>query len=109
MYCWPTAKEMYQSTRCFDPEGLLGNLTSIYLTYLGLQAGKVFSMYPNFKDKKHMKGIVSHLVVGILFYGIIGNFLGISTNTSKIYRVSPSHDWIRVRKRGADIKTHRTN
>jgi len=80
MYCHPTAEEMYETETggrktCFDPEGLLGNLTSIYLTYLGLQAGKVFSTYPNFKDKKHMIGIVGHLAVGILFYGILGCLL----------------------------------
>ena len=72
MYCYSTAKEIYFSSNCFEPEGLLGNLTCIYLVYLGLQAGKVFDKYPNFKNKQHMKGIVGHLTVGILVYGIAG-------------------------------------
>ena len=67
--------EMDKKQVCFDPEGLLGNLTSIYLTYLGLQAGKIFSTYSNFKDKKHMMSIVTHLGVGILFYGILGEII----------------------------------
>ena len=50
MYGWPTAREIYYPNGekvYFDPEGILGSLTSVYLTYLGLQAGKVFSYYPN--------------------------------------------------------------
>src|SRR5450631_3631030 len=36
IYQWPTCRKIYQ-TGGFDPEGILGYLTSIFLVFLGLQ------------------------------------------------------------------------
>ena len=55
-----------------DPEGILGHLTSCYLTYLGLQAGKWFSYYPNFKEKKQFRLLAGHFIAGALIIGTIG-------------------------------------
>jgi len=46
LYGWPTCKTMY-NTGAFDPEGILGCLTSIFLCFLGLQAGRTLVYYKN--------------------------------------------------------------
>ena len=58
-----------------DPEGILGHLTSCYLTYLGLQAGKWFSYYPNFKEKKQFRLLAGHFAAGAAIMGVIGTIL----------------------------------
>lgn len=46
IYQHPTIKDLYKTQMPFDPEGLLGNLTSIFLTFLGLVAGRIIVFYP---------------------------------------------------------------
>ncbi|XP_071108203.1 heparan-alpha-glucosaminide N-acetyltransferase-like [Haliotis cracherodii] len=41
IYGNPTAKAIYKTSVPYDPEGLLGTLTSCFLCFLGLQAGKI--------------------------------------------------------------------
>uniref|UniRef100_A0A2C9JQJ3 Heparan-alpha-glucosaminide N-acetyltransferase catalytic domain-containing protein n=1 Tax=Biomphalaria glabrata TaxID=6526 RepID=A0A2C9JQJ3_BIOGL len=41
IYQSPTSQEVYKSTVPYDPEGLLGTLTSCVQCFLGLQAGKI--------------------------------------------------------------------
>ena len=69
---WPF---YYLGTTLHDPEGILGHLTSCYLTYLGLQAGKWFSYYPNFKEKKQFRLLAGHFIAGALIIGTIGTIL----------------------------------
>ncbi|XP_025092526.1 heparan-alpha-glucosaminide N-acetyltransferase-like isoform X2 [Pomacea canaliculata] len=45
IYQSPTCKEIYRTTVPYDPEGLLGILTSCFLCFLGLQAGKILFVY----------------------------------------------------------------
>jgi heparan-alpha-glucosaminide N-acetyltransferase len=45
IYQWPTAKETYQS-EAYDPEGMLGTLTSIFQVWLGVQTGVTMLVYP---------------------------------------------------------------
>ncbi|OQR76648.1 heparan-alpha-glucosaminide N-acetyltransferase-like, partial [Tropilaelaps mercedesae] len=47
IYQRSSAKKVYHGNLPHDPEGLLGCLTSIFLTFLGLQAGKILLTYPN--------------------------------------------------------------
>jgi heparan-alpha-glucosaminide N-acetyltransferase len=44
LYQEPTSQVMYQ-TGAYDPEGLLGCLTSIVITYLGVQSGRILVHY----------------------------------------------------------------
>lgn len=44
IYQNPTCKSVYL-TGPYDPEGLLGNLTSIFLCYMGFQAGRILVFY----------------------------------------------------------------
>ncbi|KAL4239328.1 hypothetical protein ACF0H5_000145 [Mactra antiquata] len=47
VYGSPTCKEIYETNVKYDPEGLLGILTSTFLCFLGLQAGKILVVYRN--------------------------------------------------------------
>ncbi|KAI0231270.1 Heparan-alpha-glucosaminide N-acetyltransferase [Lamellibrachia satsuma] len=51
MYKTPTCTKIYHTTVAFDPEGILGTLTSIFLCFLGLQAGKIIIVYPEWKQR----------------------------------------------------------
>jgi len=50
IYGNPTAKSVY-SASAFDPEGLLGSLTTIFQVWLGYQAGYILQVYPDVKDR----------------------------------------------------------
>ncbi|EDV27066.1 uncharacterized protein TRIADDRAFT_54611 [Trichoplax adhaerens] len=47
LYSRPTCKLLYQSSQPFDPEGVLGTLTSIFLCFLGLQMGILHNIFSN--------------------------------------------------------------
>ncbi|GIX66706.1 heparan-alpha-glucosaminide N-acetyltransferase [Caerostris extrusa] len=49
LYQHPGSKAIYHNTLPYDPEGILGYFTSIFLVFLGLQAGKILLMH---KDPK---------------------------------------------------------
>lgn len=51
IYQHPTFKKLYGSTLPYDPEGILGFLTSIFLVFLGLQAGKILLTYTEWKQR----------------------------------------------------------
>ncbi|XP_789038.4 heparan-alpha-glucosaminide N-acetyltransferase isoform X2 [Strongylocentrotus purpuratus] len=46
-----TPRKIYQTTVPHDPEGILGTLTSIFMTFLGLQAGKIFHLFSYPRDR----------------------------------------------------------
>ena len=47
IYQHPTCSEIYNTVMPYEPEGLLGVLTSCFLCFLGLQAGKILVTYPD--------------------------------------------------------------
>ncbi|GAB1608749.1 heparan-alpha-glucosaminide N-acetyltransferase-like, partial [Argonauta hians] len=51
LYQHPTIKETYKTKRPFDPEGILGIPTSIFLCFLGLQAGRIILQYSSHKER----------------------------------------------------------
>ncbi|XP_064638984.1 heparan-alpha-glucosaminide N-acetyltransferase-like [Lineus longissimus] len=69
MYGHPTCARVYYNTVPIDPEGLLGYLTSIFLCFLGLQAGKILVTYPCYKSR-----LLRFLIWGLLL-GAIGTTL----------------------------------
>ena len=50
IYGSPTCQGVYL-TGAYDPEGILGNLTSIYLCFLGVQLGRILSTYKDHKGR----------------------------------------------------------
>lgn len=59
----------------YDPEGLLGNLTSIFLCYLGLQAGRIMKTY-----QTHRARFLRLLIHGVIWAGIGTGLCGASQN-----------------------------
>ncbi|XP_066926050.1 heparan-alpha-glucosaminide N-acetyltransferase-like [Clytia hemisphaerica] len=51
IYGYPTCKEMYQTKQHFDPEGILGILPSLLLTFLGVHAGEIITLFPSHKSR----------------------------------------------------------
>ncbi|XP_023217106.1 heparan-alpha-glucosaminide N-acetyltransferase-like isoform X1 [Centruroides sculpturatus] len=73
MYQHPTLRKLYDPNNEFriiyDPEGLLGCLTSIFLVFLGLQAGKILLTYKEWKPRVMrwmLWGILTGTVAAIL-------------------------------------------
>ncbi|KAL5505237.1 hypothetical protein EMCRGX_G006639 [Ephydatia muelleri] len=50
IYKRPTAQVMYH-TGPYDPEGILGTLTSIVLCFLGVQCGRILTSYQSHKER----------------------------------------------------------
>ncbi|KAL3284534.1 hypothetical protein HHI36_018692 [Cryptolaemus montrouzieri] len=42
---------MYETKQYYDPEGILGIQTSVFIVYMGVQAGRILNSYQNVKDK----------------------------------------------------------
>ena len=51
IYSHPTSAKVYKSTQPFDPEGVLGSLTSIFLVFLGLLAGRILISFKEWKSR----------------------------------------------------------
>lgn len=66
LYQYPTCREIYQTTEPYDPEGLLGCLTTCVLAYLGMATGHIFIHY-----SEPLKRI-ARLVFYALLWGSIG-------------------------------------
>lgn len=69
IYKDPTCKFVYKNTMPYDPEGLLGCLTSCVLTYFGVMTGHIILHYEN-----KIKMIAKFLFFAILF-GLFGLIL----------------------------------
>ena len=65
VYQHPTCTDIFKSTVPYDPEGLLGTLTSCFLCFLGLQAGKILVTYSD-----PLERVTRFLVWGILLGAI---------------------------------------
>ena len=50
LYQRGSIKNVYKNEENFDPEGVLGTLSALFLTFLGIQAGKIILVY---KLRKH--------------------------------------------------------
>ncbi|XP_048587275.1 heparan-alpha-glucosaminide N-acetyltransferase isoform X2 [Nematostella vectensis] len=66
IYQWPTVKQLYKTKLPHEPEGFLGTLTSIFLVFLGVQAGRILHTY-----RKSTERITRWLAWGV-FLGLIG-------------------------------------
>jgi heparan-alpha-glucosaminide N-acetyltransferase len=45
LYIYPTQMQIYQTVKNYEPEGIMGTLTSIVLAYFGVIAGRVLIFY----------------------------------------------------------------
>ncbi|XP_071954188.1 heparan-alpha-glucosaminide N-acetyltransferase-like [Antedon mediterranea] len=82
IYQYPTCQAVY-GTGAYDPEGMLGSITSIFMTFLGLQAGKIIFHFPGNGQR------LSRLVIWGILTGAIGTIL---------CKASKDDGWIPVNK-----------
>ncbi|XP_011296757.1 heparan-alpha-glucosaminide N-acetyltransferase isoform X2 [Fopius arisanus] len=68
LYQHPTIDRVYGSGP-FDPEGILGCLTTIFQTFLGVQAGKILRIHKNWKSR-----VIRWMILTVI-YGGIGSIL----------------------------------
>jgi len=64
IFAYPTALYTYKSQE-FDPEGILGTLTSIFQVWLGVQAGLTLSVHKGVKGR-----LIRWVIWGIICGGI---------------------------------------
>ena len=74
IYTEPTCKGVYK-TGMFDPEGFLGNFTSLFLTFTGYQCGRILINYKEDKDK-----LIRWIVWGVVLCAIATGLCGASKN-----------------------------
>eukprot|EP00794_Sanderia_malayensis_P011792 gene11792-13012_t len=82
MYNHPTCKKLYKTTLPYDPEGILGSLTSIFLTFLGLHAGRIL-----FTHNSPSGRIVRWLICAV-FWGAIAVALAGGTKNNGIIPIN---------------------
>jgi len=69
IYGGPTCRELYR-TKEYDPEGLLGCLTSIVLCYIGLHAGRVITNYG-----KQSSQVLKRWIISGVLWSLLGGLL----------------------------------
>lgn len=72
MYKSASCHIMYETTVRYDPEGLLGTLTTILTVYLGVQAGRILQTYTTLHGKT-VRWTVWAIITGLLA-GVLCNF-----------------------------------
>ncbi|EDQ84352.1 uncharacterized protein MONBRDRAFT_30330 [Monosiga brevicollis MX1] len=70
IYDQPTSQPIYE-TGPYDPEGLLGSLTSIVMCFLGLQSGKIIVHYKSHAQRSR-HWLMWALVLGVIATGLCG-------------------------------------
>jgi len=71
MYNRPTAYVIYSTVVPFDPEGLLGCLTSVFTVFLGLQAGKTLLAFQSCRSRVK-RWLVWSLILGAAACALCG-------------------------------------
>ncbi|GAV08102.1 hypothetical protein RvY_17843 [Ramazzottius varieornatus] len=72
IYQFPTSKEVYHSVTAYDPEGMLGYLNSVFIVFLGLQAGRILTVFTS--DKARLIRLTIWSVVLGLLAGVLCGF-----------------------------------
>jgi heparan-alpha-glucosaminide N-acetyltransferase len=71
LYIYPTQVVIYQ-TGYYEPEGIMGTLTSIALAYFGVIAGRVLIFYPN--RFQHLYTCIAWFLVTFGLFGALTQF-----------------------------------
>ncbi|KAM7167587.1 heparan-alpha-glucosaminide N-acetyltransferase isoform 2-T2 [Macrochelys suwanniensis] len=66
IYQHPSSNVIYQTTVAYDPEGILGTINSIFMAFLGLQAGKIFLFYKDQHKQMMSRFFIWSVVMGII-------------------------------------------
>ena len=71
IYRHPTARRVYATDAPYDPEGLLGALTSVFLVYCGAQAAKTMLAFGHWRDRVR-RWLAWAVVLGLVSGGLCG-------------------------------------
>ena len=71
IYQNPTSKRIYDSTVGYDPEGLLGCLTSMFIVFLGVQCGYTLVIFNEWKCRVR-RWLTWSFVLGLIAGGLCG-------------------------------------
>ena len=71
IYDQPTCKRLYEC-QSYDPEGALGALTAITVTYIGLMAGRALQHYPGGTERAHWSRLSRWVGAGLVLCFIAG-------------------------------------
>ncbi|XP_071264351.1 heparan-alpha-glucosaminide N-acetyltransferase isoform X4 [Salvelinus alpinus] len=66
IYQTPSSRVIYKSHMPFDPEGVLGSINSVFMAFLGLQAGKILLHYKDQHSSIMARFLIWSLVLGII-------------------------------------------
>ncbi|NXX44946.1 HGNAT acetyltransferase, partial [Tricholaema leucomelas] len=66
IYQHPSSNVIYQTTMPYDPEGILGTINSIFMAFLGLQAGKILLFYRNQHKQILCRFVIWSIVMGMI-------------------------------------------
>ncbi|XP_043915460.1 heparan-alpha-glucosaminide N-acetyltransferase [Protopterus annectens] len=66
IYKHPTCNVMYQTTVPYDPEGILGTISSVIMAFLGVQAGRIFMFYKDQRSQILIKFLIWSTVLGVV-------------------------------------------
>ncbi|NWH60623.1 HGNAT acetyltransferase, partial [Geococcyx californianus] len=66
IYQHPSSNVVYQTTMPYDPEGILGTINSIFMAFLGLQAGKIILFYKDQHNQIMSRFLIWSIVMGII-------------------------------------------
>ena len=70
LYSRPTPAKIYKTAEPFDPEGIMGSISSILLTFLGVQAGRILFFYDKRQYLHIVKWLAWSVVCLILFFAL---------------------------------------
>uniref|UniRef100_A0A3Q3IF37 Heparan-alpha-glucosaminide N-acetyltransferase catalytic domain-containing protein n=1 Tax=Monopterus albus TaxID=43700 RepID=A0A3Q3IF37_MONAL len=70
IYQAPSSRAIYATRMPYDPEGVLGSINSVFMAFLGLQAGKIILHYRDLPTS-----IMSRFLLWGLFLGVISAIL----------------------------------
>ncbi|CAH0547298.1 unnamed protein product [Brassicogethes aeneus] len=73
VYQNPTIHNVFKTDIPFDPEGLIGCLTTIFHVFIGVQAGCIYSNFKN--DRNAIWKILTRWLLWAIVTGLIGGFL----------------------------------
>ncbi|EDO47163.1 predicted protein, partial [Nematostella vectensis] len=66
-----TFKDMYRTTVAHDPEGVMGTLTSIFIVFLGVQAGHTLFTFSHHRQRL-VRWFVWAVLLGVIAIGLSG-------------------------------------
>ncbi|XP_026214918.1 LOW QUALITY PROTEIN: heparan-alpha-glucosaminide N-acetyltransferase [Anabas testudineus] len=66
IYQTPSSRVIYATDMPYDPEGVLGSISSVLMAYLGLQAGKIILHYRDVHTSIISRFLIWGLILGVL-------------------------------------------